>query len=382
MSKKIKIIVLIFSLLLVLLSPPLVQAQGELAILGSSAETEFPSRLNFNLSARSNVNITDIRLCYTVDRTSFAEVISEGYIEFTPSTVVDVSWALDMLKVGGLPPGSTVKYWWRVKDASGKKVETAPAQVLFNDTRYQWRSLTEGKVSVYWYRGDDSFAREIMLAAQQALERLAEDTGAYPEKPVKIYVYANQQDFIGALIHPQEWVGGVNFPTFHIIAIPIASANINWGKTTIAHELTHQVIYQVTANPYNSLPHWLNEGLATYEEGLLSLGLASYLAKAVSEDKLISVRSLCSEFSAFPEQAYISYAESYSLAEFLITTYGRDKMLELLAAFREGSSYDGALKTVYGFDMDGLDSLWRDYVNKKYQSAAEWMQPALVTAGF
>src|SRR4030043_239949 len=108
MSKKIKLIVLIFSLFLVLLSPALVQAQGGLAILGSSAVTEFPSRLTFSLSAQSNVNITDVRLCYSVDRTSFAEVISEGYVEFTPATRVDVSWALEMLKFGGLPPGATV----------------------------------------------------------------------------------------------------------------------------------------------------------------------------------------------------------------------------------------------------------------------------------
>ncbi len=37
-------------------------------------------------------------------------------------------------------------------------------------------------------------------------------------------------------------------------------------------------------------------------------------------------------------------------------------MLELLNTFRQGSSYDGALDKVYGFDMDVLDTLWRDYV--------------------
>ena len=45
-------------------------------------------------------------------------------------------------------------------------------------------------------------------------------------------------------------------------------------------------------------------------------------------------------------------------------------MLELLNTFSEGSGYDEALKKVYGFDMEGLDTSWRDYVNTKYQSAA------------
>ena len=45
-------------------------------------------------------------------------------------------------------------------------------------------------------------------------------------------------------------------------------------------------------------------------------------------------------------------------------------MLELLNTFKQGSSYDAALETVYGFDMDGLDAMWRDYVTEQYQSVA------------
>ena len=72
---------------------------------------------------------------------------------------------------------------------------------------------------------------------------------------------------------------------------------------------------------------------------------------------MISVRSLSSPFSAIPEQAYISYAESNSIVTFLIQKYGKDKMVQLLNVFHQGSGYDDALKQVYGFDQDGLDSL-------------------------
>ncbi len=383
MKKKARLIALVFCLFLVILTPSLVQAQGELTILNSSAEAEFPFQLNFNLSARSNVNITDIRLCYTVDRTSFAQVTSEAYIEFTPSTTVDASWALEMVKIGGLPPGSSLEYWWTVEDASGNKAETAPVRVQFDDIRYSWRSLTQGKVTIYWYNGDDSFARELMVATQQALGRLAEDTGAYLEKPAKLYIYASANDLKGGMIYPQEWTGGVAFTRYGTMAIGIAPSDINWGKTAIAHELTHLVINQMTLNPYNSPPTWLDEGLAMHTEGALGPEFATYLSRAIAEDGLISVQSLSSPFSAYAEEAYLAYAQSYSLVEFLITNYGQSKMLELLNTFRQGSGYDAALQTVYGFDMDGLDRLWRDYVGKKYQSAAaKWMHPALATAGF
>ena len=103
-----------------------------------------------------------------------------------------------------------------------------------------------------------------------------------------------------------------------------------------------------------------------YAEGELEATYISYLAQGIAENSLISVRSLASPFSAFAGQTYLAYAQSYSLVEFLIDSYGQDKMYELLSTFKQGSNYDGALMKAYGFDMDGLDSLWRDWVTKKY----------------
>ncbi|GAI50528.1 unnamed protein product, partial [marine sediment metagenome] len=202
----------------------------------------------------------------------------------------------------------------------------------------------------------------------QALARLAEDTGAELEKPAKLYIYANAQDLRGAMIYPQEWTGGVAFTRYGTIAIGIAPHRLDWGKRAIAHELTHLVIHQMTLNPYGGLPTWLDEGLAMHTEGALEPVFAAHLNRAIAENSLISVRSLSSPFSAYAKESYLSYAQSYSLVEFLISNYGQGKMLELLNTFREGSSYDGALDKVYGFDMDGLDALWRNYVTEQSES--------------
>ncbi len=370
MIKKTFILISVVCLLLVAVASP-TQAQSNLKILQSSAEADFPKRLTFNLSAESNVDIVDIRLSYTVDRTGFADVTSEAYVEFVPDTKVDVDWTLEMLKIGGLPTGASVRYWWTVKDKNGNKVQTAPATVPFNDNRYRWRSLTEGQVTLHWYEGDDTFAEELMSAAQQAIDRLAEDTGAHLEKPVDIYVYANTTALQGAMIYPAEWTGGVAFPRFGIISIGIAYINLGWGKSAITHEMAHLVVHQMTLNPYSGLPVWLDEGLAVYAEGLLSPQYSSRLYDAVKEDRLLSVRSLCSPFSAYSETATLSYAESYSLVEFLINQYGQAKMLELLNTFQQGSTYDAALEKVYGFDTEGLDALWRAYVTQQYQPAEQ-----------
>jgi hypothetical protein len=205
-----------------------------------------------------------------------------------------------------------------------------------------------------------------MTAAQEALARLAEDIGAHLIKPVSLYIYATAQELRGAMIFPQEWTGGVAYTRHGVIAIGIAPNNLRWGKRATVHELAHLVTQQMTFNPYNSLPNWLNEGLSMYAEGELEARYIHYLEQGMAENSLISVRSLSSPFSAFAGQTYLAYAQSYSLVEFLITSYGQGKIYELLSIFKQGSSYDGALMKVYGFDMDGLDILWRDWVVLKY----------------
>jgi hypothetical protein len=358
MIKKATLSVLVICLL-ALLSPGLVQADTGLAVLTSSAEMDFPLRLNFDISARSDVNITDIRLHYTVDRMEHAQITSEVYIEFTPVKSVVEQWVWDMRKTGGLPPGSSVGYWWTVTDAAGNRVKTDLAKIQIEDNRYNWRRLTEGEVTLYWYEGDDSFAEELMAATQGALVRLAADTGAELERPVKIYIYANSEDLQGSMIYPQEWTGGVAFTRYGIIAIGIAPSALDWGIRTIAHELTHLVIHQVTFNPYSDLPTWLDEGLAMNAEGELDPFFAVVLHNAMEGDKLISVQSLSSPFSAYAEESSLAYAQSYSLVRLLIDVYGQERMFGLLYTFRQGSGYDEALERNYGFDMDGLDALWR-----------------------
>lgn len=367
MIRKIAALAMVFCLLPVALSPFPIRAETGLAVLESSAEAEFPYSITFNLEAESNVDITDIRLHYQVDCDGFAEVTSEVIVSFTPNTSVSVSWIWDMVKSGGLPSGAMIEYWWTVTDADDNKTETSHLQVQFNDENYNWLSLSEGDMTLYWYQGSESFACQIMDAAQDALARLATDTGAHLERAVKVYIYASYDDLQGAMIFPQEWTGGVAYTTYGTVAIGISTGNLEWGKRAVVHELTHLVTHQMSFNPYNSLPVWLNEGLSMYAEGEMEDSFEFYLRQAVLQDSLISVRSLASPFSAYADRSYLSYAQSMSLVEFLIDSYGKDRMFRLLSTFKQGSSYDEALIEVYGFDMDGLDSLWRDYIFKQYQ---------------
>ncbi len=379
----IKRIALITSMLLLFLSPSLVAADAGITVIASNVTVNFPSQAVFTIEAESHVDIVDVRLYYQVDKMNYAEVVSEGWADFTPADKVDTSWVWDM-RNASLPPGAEVTYWWRIEDAAGDRVETSPEVMYFDDGRYSWQSLNGtipqgGELTLFWYEGSDSFAQGLMNACEEGLTMLTQDIGTYPERPIKIYIYASTSDLQGAMISSQEWTGGVAFTDFGIIAIGIPPSELDWGKKALVHELTHLVVRQATFSPYGRLPVWLDEGLAMYSEGELDSNFRSCLEGAISKDELISVRTLCSPFSAYPDKACLSYAESYSLVKYLLDNYGQGKMLNLLTLLKQGSTYDEALTEVYGFDINGLDARWRATLTKPVVPAPRSsLPPALI----
>ena len=129
-----------------------------ISLLDSTAEIYFPSALVFKINAESQSDITKIRLHYQVDKMNYAQVISEAWPDFTPAPRVETKWVWDMRKAS-LPAGATVKYWWTIEDKAGDKLITPDKVISFDDLRYSWQKLTVGQLSLFWYKGSQSFAR-------------------------------------------------------------------------------------------------------------------------------------------------------------------------------------------------------------------------------
>jgi hypothetical protein len=327
--------------------------------LKETVKIDFPNSITFNITASSSSIITQLRVHYIVDMQNVASVVSEGWAQFTPGKKVNTSWFWDMRK-SALPPDAHVEYWWTALDASGNTGSTSHATLVFEDTRFQWQSINKEPVTILWYNGDKTFANNLMNAAQDGLQRIENNVGAVPQGSVKIYIYASAQELQSAQLFAQVWEGGVTFFGYNIIAIGVPLDQLSFGERAVPHELTHWIVNQVTFNNYGaSLPVWLNEGLATYGEStVLNPDYQTALEQAIQNNQLLSVRSLSSPFSAIAQVAFTSYGESTSIVNFMINTYGKEKMKELLAVFQNGATYDEALKQVYGFDQDGLNKVW------------------------
>jgi hypothetical protein len=170
-----------------------------------------------------------------------------------------------------------------------------------------------------------------------------------------------------------EWTGAVNFSGRGVIAIGLGSSA--WMDRVIPHELTHAMLDQVTKPPFGDIPRWMHEGLAMRSEGGMTAEERALLSDAIENDELVSLRALNSTFADARDQAVLSYAESYSLIEFIIDEYGTDQLGQLIDVFAKGAHYDDAMLEVFGVDMDGMEDLWRAYVGAPPRSGATRATP-------
>lgn len=368
MQRKFLVISILFAMLL---APYSVSAAVPSELKDDRAVLQFPDTITFHAQIESATNIESIVLEYgTNQQTCGGEVIAKAFPQFSPAKSVKVEWTWEMRQSGSLPPGATIWWRWRYTNESGQETVSEQKTVSWLDNIHAWQTVSEGSINLHWYRGDADFAQDLLDAAVSGLARVEKDAGLKAEQPIDLYIYSGVEDLKDAILYEPSWVGGMAFPEHNLVIIGIAPADIAWGRRTEVHELTHVLVGHLTFSCLGDVPTWLNEGLAVYAEGELEPSSQIQLDNAIRNDELFSVRSLSGGFSEVSDKANLSYSESYSIVKFIIEQYGREKMISLLVALRDGNTVDEALQQVYGFDVDGLEDAWRTSIGAKDRSLA------------
>jgi len=359
MRKLIIALMLSLSLLTVttaLASPPANVTNNEIII-------EFPKTATFRATFTADVDITSVVLEYGNEQQTCGEVIAKAFPQFTPDKTVDAEWTWEMRQSGSLPPGATLWWRWRVMDANGNETVSETKTATWLDDVHDWMSMNNGDfLRLHWYEGDQIFAIDLAKAAYNGLQFNATQSGLKADAPIDIYIYASTDDLKDAILYEPSWTGGQAFPDQDIVILGISEFDLDWGRDAIVHELTHVLVGHLTFSCLGDVPTWLNEGLAVYSEGELDTSSQRQLEDAIRDDTLLTVRSLSGSFSEVSDKAYLSYSQSYSITKFLIETYGQEGMTDLLLALRDGMTIDDALIHTYGFNIEGLEDVWRQAI--------------------
>jgi len=333
-------------------------ADGDAQFLDTSVEADFPVALTFHLEAQAPEQIEKVELFW---HASDNPALSVAFPDVESGTHVEVDKQIDM-SVNYLPPGVDMEYFWRVTEADGGVSDSEHQTFVYTDQRHDWQTKTDGLVTLYWYSGNDDFAQDIVDTANRTIGILRDRFKVEGQEPIHITIYGNYSD-LGEALPPNsaEWIGGQAYPELRVImaAIQPGGGAHNEVRRIVPHEVSHLILHQATANPFNTPPTWLDEGLATYNQETEDERLPRLLDQAVRGGRLIPIRALNSSFPLDPDQALLSYAESVSIVSFIIQQYGDDKLGALLNSFKQEMSYDEAVQSALGMTIEELDAAWK-----------------------
>ncbi|MCB9534701.1 MAG: hypothetical protein H6704_00370 [Myxococcales bacterium] len=137
-------------------------------------------------------------------------------------------------------------------------------------------------------------------------------------------------------------------------------------QDTVAHEFVH---YYVTKVSRNTVPIWLHEGIAKFQESrwrfapgkALEPPQEDLLARSLKEDKLITFDQMHPSMAKLPSQeaASLAFAQVHTVIDFLHRKKGYAGLNALIGRLKAGDSMDAALQRAYGWDLDGLWTTWR-----------------------
>ena len=336
-------------------------AQQGVDVRSQEARNDFPNGIIFKLDFESEEPIKEVRFRYAI-----APDGSQAYAvpECTGVTSVQCTFELKSTVSNFLIPGVEITYFWQIKDQAGRTVETDPGRCMYEDDRFQWKSLSEGGLTVWFYAGSEGDVRNLLSVGRETLERMGSLLGTEVDFPVKVFLYESAEDMQPVLLAGQlSPEGGVITLGEVVVSDTAVAANDAFAPDILRHELSHIVMRRAVRGPFGSLPAWLQEGVAVYGQSQPLAEMTSALEAAIKSNRVFSIRSLSSA-SVGESNGNVSlfYGQSYSIVRFLIDEYGEAKFRDLLAAFREGNRTDDALMQVYGFDQDGLENAWRQSV--------------------
>lgn len=340
---------------LALPSSPAAATQEAIDVVSNTPRNEFPVGVTFSLTFRPAGEVEEVRLQY--------ELAPDGTGASAIATCTDggaattCTYTLTSGRGIFIIPGAEITYSWQVETAGGARATTAEALYVHEDTRFDFRLLREGGVTVFYHTGTEAQAPAILQATLESLQSVGALLETQVDFPIKVFVYETAEEMAPAIVptggRGVQILGEVVYSDTAMVSVDEQPLDIT------RHEIAHIVTREATKGPFD-IPGWMNEGISVASQREPLSGHADALAAAIRGDRVLSMTELSSPSSGGTGGTVgLYYGQSGSIIRYLIDTYGQPQFAELIRTFKAGSTVDDAFETVYGFDTFALENAWR-----------------------
>ena len=213
----------------------------------------------------------------------------------------------------------------------------------------------------YSTNGDIKVLDSLAITLENNYSRITNHLGIQIDKKIKVKVFPNIQAFHAAINLPDapDWVVGGTWNTNEIVMVsPLHPGSVHTYESlmqVIVHEFTHIAVYYARGyKGVTGLPRWLNEGYAQYEAGQVS----EHIRKIVASSVIAKTPPTWTQLDTVSDMEFGNmngYGLSVTSVEFLIDTYGIDKLVLLI---KEPENFE----IIYGLSGYTLEQQWIQYL--------------------
>jgi hypothetical protein len=261
-----------------------------------------------------------------------------------------------------LRPFARTDFWFRIILTDESEFTSQKFSFDYIDNRFEWQTLQDDRFIINWYAGDIEFGQEILDVAEISLQTANKYLPVESVFPINIYVYASAGDLQkGLQLINQAWIAGHASPDLGVILISIPNGiqqRIELERQ-LPHELVHLMQYQLVQESYHSMPVWLLEGMASLAELYPNPEYERVLQKAIDNQALLPIETLCSAFPREASGAFLSYAQSASFVRFLHQKYGTSGLKSLMLYYQDGLGCSEGAQAALGSSLQQLESRWQ-----------------------
>ncbi len=218
------------------------------------------------------------------------------------------------------------------------------------------------------------YAKDVL---EKARFELGVDLETYPTDPVIVEIYPDMKSFTLASTLPAEnvektgVVGICKFNRIMILSPRLLPRGYTWADT-LSHEYVHYLLF---VKSENTVPVWLHEGIAKYEEKrwkekdieVISPFYETILSDALNKNELVPIDKMHPSLAMLDSarQAQLAFAQSSTMIDYLVETWGQATLVQLIDTMKRTNNYRSAIEDVTGLEFSVFYDSWEKDLRSK-----------------
>lgn len=233
------------------------------------------------------------------------------------------------------------------------------SKIKYSDNSFKLQMESEN-FKFYSYNKEKKCLDDLSKILEDNYNRISKDLNVTLKEKVIIEIYPDIKVFHEAIGAPNapNWVVGTGWENKIKMVSPLNPGGQHTYDTlmqVVVHEFTHVVISNINSD-LESIPIWLNEGIAAYEANQMSITSRNAIKEKLDSNAV----PLLSEMNSSNFSEVGGYVFSYTSIEYIIKNYGYDTVISLIKNPKD-------LEQTLGNSMSEFENNWKIYLEENYR---------------